>query len=244
MISDKHNIILVGDIHGEFGLLGYNITTRFQHENAAIIQVGDFGLGFHKPNYYRTELTKLNSELLKGNNHLYVIRGNHDDPEYFKETNNPFDLSNITLLNDYSNLIVGSKHILLVGGAISIDRVGRLNQMDAYPDKKLYWPDEPFVFNEGVIAELTAGNVFDTVITHTAPSEARLFDTFHKIRGFLKQDDALEADLLLERAEVSKLYNAIKPAEWYFGHFHESRTSYVGATKFRCIDIDEHYQIP
>ena len=126
-MKKKDKIILVGDIHGEYSRLRYNIN-RLNHEDAYIIQVGDFGMGFYKLNYYKNEVfPKLNETLVNRNCHLYVIRGNHDDPEYFKQTNNPFDFSNITLLEDYSELTLLSKSILLIGGAVSID--AQLNEL-------------------------------------------------------------------------------------------------------------------
>jgi hypothetical protein len=53
-----------------------------------------------------------------------MIRGNHDDPYYFN--NKVFSYSNVELLEDYTILTVGNDNILCVGGAISIDRLYRL----------------------------------------------------------------------------------------------------------------------
>ena len=70
-MKEKDKIILVGDIHGEYNKLRYDIN-RFDHEDAYIIQVGDFGMGFHKPNYYKDHaFPKLDEMLVKRNCHLY-----------------------------------------------------------------------------------------------------------------------------------------------------------------------------
>jgi len=76
-MKEKDKIIIVGDIHGAYPRLRYDISRSYT--DAYVIQVGDFGFGFHKPNYYKTELEDVSKTLTKTNCHLYVIRGNHDD---------------------------------------------------------------------------------------------------------------------------------------------------------------------
>ena len=122
-MKEKDKIALLGDIHGMYGRLRWMVKPSNDRciTDAYIIQVGDFGVGFYRENYYKFEFQLLNKELEKSNCHLYVIRGNHDDPSWFKETHNPFGYKNITLLQDYSELNLLGKSILLVGGAISIE---------------------------------------------------------------------------------------------------------------------------
>ena len=232
-MKEKNKIILIGDIHGEYGKLRYDIN-RFDHEDAYIIQVGDFGMGFHKPNYYKDQVfPKLNEVLVNRNCHLYVIRGNHDDPECFKQTNNPFDFSNITLLQDYAELNLLSKSILLVGGAVSIDRRFRT-------EGKSWWSDEDF--NLKLEYEFPyKDRQYDLVVTHTRPGVCGAFKGFDNIKNYCDQDPDLIDDLIEESQKLNNLYDLTKPKDWIFGHFHKSETIQYEDTKFRCLDIDEHY---
>jgi predicted phosphodiesterase len=232
-------IILVGDIHGEFGRLRYDLTRMY--ENAYIIQVGDFGMGFYKPGYYETELRVLQQALEQKNCKLFAIRGNHDNPESFKETTNPFGFDRITLLKDYSELNLLDKNILLVGGAVSIDRKWRIEKMKQLRengrDSVLWWEDEGF--DTSLISNIT--NKYDIVVTHTRPSICGPFKGCN-IGGFLEDDSLLKDDLLNETRDVQKLYEATKPVSWYYGHFHVSEIAHIEETTFRCLNIHEHYE--
>ena len=233
-MKEKDNIVLCGDIHGEYGKLRYDIN-RFDHEDAYIIQVGDFGMGFHKPNYYKDHaFPKLDEILLNRNCHLYVIRGNHDDPECFKQTNNPFDFSNITLLQDYAELNLLGKSILLVGGAVSIDRRFRT-------EGKSWWSDETFKLKlEDQFPY--KDRQYDLVVTHTRPGVCGAFKGFDDIAFYCEKDPELKKDLIEESQQVDYLYEKTKPKDWIYGHFHKSDLTQYEDTKFRCLNIHEHYQ--
>lgn len=231
MNIDKDKIILIGDIHGQFPTLSWELRQK-QVENAYLIQVGDFGMGFYKPGYYKTALGLLNSNLVQKNNHLYAIRGNHDDPDYFKSTNNPFELSNITLLADYSELTLLDKSILCVGGAISVDRVDRVLG-------KSYWEGETFRINDQFPYK---DRQYDAVITHTRPTCAGGSKSYDKIASWLSKDELLKANLIDEANKVQMLYELTKPTKWFYGHFHESFLNQYENTEFRCLNIDELYE--
>lgn len=234
-------IILVGDIHGEFNRLRYDV--RRLYENAYIIQVGDFGMGFNRPNYYKTELQLVQQALEQSNCQLYAIRGNHDDPEYFAQTNHPFGYDRITLLQDYAELDLFGAKFLFVGGAVSIDRLWRINK-DAERARAgrdggaLWWKGEPF--NADPIATITGK--YDVVVTHTRPAICGPFKGECNIDGWLEDDEPLRADLIKESHDVQKLYEATKPVHWYYGHFHASETQNIFGTTFRCLNIHEHYE--
>ena len=230
-MEEKNKIILIGDIHAEFGSFKNKI--RKNISDAYIIQVGDFGLGFYKPNYYKTELTILSKILTQTNCHLYVIRGNHDDPSYFTETNNPFELTNITLLADYSELELLGKSILLVGGAVSVDRRFR-------KEGKSWWSDE--AFNLKLEHEFPYKNrQYDLVVTHTRPGVCGAFKGFDNIEYWCNQDPDLKNDLIEESQQLDYLYERTKPKNWIYGHFHQSFTTNYENTKFKCLNIDESY---
>lgn len=232
-MKEKDKIVLCGDIHGEFGEIRWHLKNI---SDAYIIQVGDFGVGFYKENYYKTELTYLNEKLENANCHLYAIRGNHDDPAWFKETNNPFELKNITLLQDYAELDLLGKSILLVGGAVSIDR--RFRQPG-----KTYWQDEEFVLKQEHEFPYK-DRQYDVVVTHTRPGACGTFKGFNNIKEWCDQDPDLKNDLIEESQLLDYLYEHTKPKHWYYGHFHSSNLITHEGTTFRCLDINELYEHP
>jgi predicted phosphodiesterase len=235
MKAAKNKIVMLGDIHGEYRKVIYDLK-RLDIENTYVIQCGDFGVGFHKPNYYKTELTLLNEILEKRNIHMYVVKGNHDSPEYFKETNNPFGLSNITLLQDYSELELLGKHILLVGGAVSVDRRFRV------PNKS-WWVDEEFVLK--LDHEFPyKDRQYDIVVTHTRPGVCGAFKGFDNIKDWCDQDYDLKNDLIEESQKLDYLYDKTRPALWFYGHFHKSSVEQHENTTFRCLDIHEYKELP
>lgn len=79
LIDDKYmDVYTLGDIHGDFKTLIYNITQRKYLTNSAFIICGDCGFGFHKYKSYLDEFTKLNEKLKERNCIIYFVRGNHD----------------------------------------------------------------------------------------------------------------------------------------------------------------------
>jgi UDP-2,3-diacylglucosamine pyrophosphatase LpxH len=86
-----------------------------------------FSIGFTTPENDMRILEDLNEQLKKKNITMYAIRGNHDNPAFFKGDH---ILSNLKLLPDYTVLDLEGKKILLVGGAVSVDRVPRLTEMN------------------------------------------------------------------------------------------------------------------
>ena len=229
----KNKIILVGDVHAEWQHLKYSIDEVHQHENAYIIQVGDFGIGFHHESEEKRSLFSLNKVLEERNCHLFAIRGNHDNPSFFKERNHPYGYENITFLPDYSELDLLGKSILLVGGAVSVDRYCRL-------EGKSYWSGEEFVLK--LEHEFPyKDRQYDLVITHTRPGICGAFKGFANIKIFCDQDYDLKNDLIEESQLVDYLYEHTKPKDWIFGHFHKSNLVNYENTDFRCLDIHEHY---
>lgn len=242
-IEGKDKLIFVGDIHGHFDTLRYMISERYKHENAAIIQVGDFGVGFAKPNYYKEIFKQLNDSLKWDNNHLYAIRGNHDNPAWFKETNNPFEYSNITLLADYSEVDFLGRKILCVGGATSVDRIDRQQNYYERLQKRhghaqqTWWSDEKIKI---LSPEEFAYKKYDIVVTHTRPSVSGFYKGSGYIGKLILQDPPLKAELIHEAAEMTRLWEYTKPELWVYGHFHEPMVSRHEGTIFRCLTIDEH----
>jgi len=233
-IQNKETLAFLGDIHGQFRRIGY-LARQKNITDAVIVQVGDFGIGYYKPNYYKTELSRVNDVLKERNIVLVAIRGNHDNPEYFKETHKPFDLENIWLLKDYEELTVCNKQILLVGGAQSIDRVDNV-------EGETYWRDE--VINVKTPDEFDYKK-YDIVVTHTALGMPYEEYKSSVLKYFLEKDKDLANDIKREQEQITNLYKYTTPRFWYHGHFHHSYSRVHEQTHFKGLEIDEiseHFQ--
>ncbi len=229
--SDRRDIHFIGDIHGSFQTIA-----RYsdQMQDSLLIQVGDFGAGFLHPSDFRHEMLNLARLLAANNNKLVVIRGNHDDPAYFN--NRVYD-GRVFLISDNQTLTACGHKLLLIGGAISVDRIDRI-------EGRSYWSKEVVEVDWDVI-----DNVRDLtgVVTHTCPSS---FPSLKSNSGFvqyfiskgdthLKQqldDEQRILQLVLERLLVNNKQIGL----WVHGHFHNSVTSQgPGGLHTRCLAIDE-----
>lgn len=253
MKSEKRKIVLIGDTHGN-----HNVIKRYikNSVDTTFFHVGDFGIGFSKLTYDEHCLNELNSLLKNNNCDMFVIRGNHDNPNFF---NGNYILSNLQLVSDYSQIIVNDETFLLVGGAISIDREPRKIDMREYlkynNHKELYWKNENFNLDISKIENLKG---IDYVITHSSPHFMFPINDFnnHKdshgslIEHFVMRygDVTLKDDLNKERLDISQLHdilieNGNKIKKWFMGHFHNHVEEKHGDVEFIILNIDEFYTL-
>lgn len=247
--------VVISDIHGDFNFFLQRLKTS-SLKDCILIVAGDCGFGFDKPSYYTQQLAPINTWLRENNVLCYMIRGNHDDPSYFNKKC-PFNFSNIKCLKDYTVLSFEDKNILLVGGAISIDRMRRiinnerkiefymlhhgLSREDAnakYPHS--YWKNEMPKYNAKYMQQLLDRNIQIThVITHTSPHFAFKSNT-EGIEYWLKIDTKLEKDLEKERRALTKIYEFLKEnnmplRQWIYGHFHGHNDETVDDVAFTAL---------
>lgn len=227
---DKKNILLLGDTHGSFDILGRYIKNFVR--DSYIIQVGDFCIMNNEEDnhsYEHGQLNYLNKCLQETNSELLIIRGNHDNPFRFKELKHPYSFENITLIPDYTELNLLGKNILLIGGAVSVDRLRNKLGVD-------YWKEEVFEFR----SDFNYGQ-YDLVVTHSKPFVCDFKNDFENIKFYLSKDKALYDDLIKEKDLFDQLYYKTKPSHFCFGHYHESYSGKFENTNFRCLDIMEFY---
>lgn len=223
---------LLGDIHGDFNEIAYFAQKNTEKEPTTLIQVGDFGAGFHRD--FLLDMEHLNNTLAEFNITLYAIRGNHDDPKFFDGTHN---WTNIKLLPDYTVMVIEGKRILFIGGATSIDRLQRT------PDKT-WWDGE--VFNLDV-DKLSEYENIDVVVTHTAPRFAFPIGFNSLVMSFAAYDSKLINDLTNERNALAVAYDTLKQKnkikKWFYGHFHSTETTYYEDTNFHLLGINQFDQL-
>ena len=224
---------ILGDIHGNFQKL---YMKAMAVTDTTIIQVGDFGAGFKKRERFDEDMYDINKRLVKSNNQLLVIRGNHDDPAYFDGT---YNFSNIEFLKDYTVRNIEGRNYLFVGGAISIDRIIRKSGVE-------YWPDEKFVLDLDKINAIDED--INVVIAHSSPSFCQPVHFNELVWWYVAQDPSLHNELLQERKDFEEMYNALKEnghtlEYWFNGHFHFNAEELIQDTNFILLTINQFYEL-
>ncbi len=247
MINFKY-ILAFGDNHDHWNVFP-DFIRDCELDNCAIILAGDFGIGFDPMITEISKLRGLDKRMKHSNSTLFVVRGNHDNPEYFTGR---FDSDNIKLVSDYTVLNINDINILCVGGAYSVDRTDRWSFYNPKQNSKKsdtiavndYWTNEVFVYDHDKIMSMK--NI-DVVVTHSAPQFCPPY-TKNNMNYWITQDKNIEQDCRIERAQLFQMYdnlshngNIIK--QWFYGHFHNyNRIPYLDTT-FYGLNINQAVEI-
>lgn len=233
----------IGDTHGLRPI--FEIIDKNQLENQTLIQVGDLGLGFQEISRDVKNLELLDQALGETGNMLFAIRGNHDNPIFWKRELGLWlpKFHNIQLVDDYSPRHIEGNNVLFVGGAISIDRIIR---KDEHPPT--WWEGETFDLDSFKIAKIEENiQSIDIVVTHTAPHFAYPRGSASIVDHYCSIDPTLRYDLETERKHVTTFAEIIikkyKPKHWIYGHFHSTRKEKAMGVDFKLLDINELYEI-
>ena len=179
-----------------------------------------------------------------------MMRGNHDDPAYFATDSaghTAIEHMRWRTVPDYAVIEACGRTVLCVGGAVSVDRQIRLQEMSRHPGKVYYWPDEAPAFRPDELESIPEGLMIDTIVTHTAPSFCEL-NTHVGLESWAEWDPALLEDVAVERATMDLIYECIKRhghpiRKWYYGHFHQSWNGLFDGTQFSMLDIMEFKEV-
>lgn len=235
-------MIFIGDIHGDFEFI-IDFLKRTDIKDTKIIQVGDFGIGYNL-GHETYNLLQINNLLNQGNNTLYVIRGNHDDPTYFSVAyKSPYN--RIIFVHDYTRFKIDGYDVLFVGGARSVDRELPVEYRDGIPG--IFFDDEN-VFIPASIQAVDFSNI-DILVTHSGLNEYAGKSLLTEKCFWAEFDPNLIADLTKEREVLRQIHDLVKPKYWIFGHFHNpyltinfedenTLTNY-----YRCLDINEVWEL-
>lgn len=233
-------MIYIGDTHGGNYSLFKDWLEDPELHNKNFIHVGDFGLGFSSVPFDKGILHDIDNLLRECNSFLWVVRGNHDDPDWF-DGKIEIELSNIVLVKDFDILEIEKERILFVGGAVSIDRIPRQRRRNGW------WPGEVFPeITEQVKEKIKSQERIDRVVTHTAPSFCFPTEFNELVYHFCDIDPGLYRDLPYERERVDELFDLVKPFKpkfWCYGHFHNSFVENHEDIEFHLLDIKELKEI-
>lgn len=226
MIKFRSNIcVLLGDTHSLERT--FHIVQRKPNlDNLDIIFLGDGGEGFCGREHDEVYLKRTSDECKKRNIFLYVIRGNHSNPEVWKRG---YKFDNVLLVQDYTEAkFPNGKTALLVGGGISIDRSARREGLD-------YWTDE-------ITQYIKQAKQFDFLFSHDCPdyfnhSTESLWSSPYQ--AFLRDDADLFEDAQNQRNVLGKIVKDVQCKFVASGHFHRSIIEEKFGIKYQCLNIEE-----
>lgn len=226
-MNNNFPLIFLGDHHGNWHYLFYQID-KHNLKDCYIISVGDCGIGFSFKEKQLNEIEKFNDCFKSKNIHFKAIRGNHDNPLYFKGKDR-ICLDHFELIEDYTICNYKEQTIQFIGGAISIDRTGRSKGVS-------YWEDEGVVFDRDSCQKV------DILVTHTAPSYCFPQQFNEIVYGWAKEDSYLIKDLTEERAVMDEIFKICQPKLHLYGHFHTSVDENINQCRHKLLNIDELWE--
>jgi DNA repair exonuclease SbcCD nuclease subunit len=225
---DKNKpLLFLGDTHGNWRNL-FPALNRPQFKNSYLVCVGDCGIGFKNKQEQLEELVELDAQFKSRGITFLTIRGNHDDPGYFKKACPVPLLDNFKLVEDYTIMQYGDKLIQFIGGAISVDRSGR-------KEGTSYWKDEGVEFKKNKCKKV------DILVTHTAPTFCYPSGFNHIVNGWAEVDKTLKKELTKERELLDKICGICLPSLHLYGHFHLTWTEKLGDCNHVLLNINEIY---
>ncbi len=208
-------ILVVGDIHGNFGKLNSLINKQ---KPDILFLLGDVAIFWNGKNYM--------DEIKTGNTKVYFLMGNHSDHDYAEEHYGrnfiePIEITkNIYYCGIGSSLQVENKTILFAGGADSIDKQFRLPGRTWFQQEYFNNKDYNFIMNN------YANQKIDIIMSHSCPaSMAYHLITFRNE----KYNDPSYAGL-------EELLDYFHPKKWYFGHFHKFEEGFEKGCKWTCLN--------
>jgi len=245
----EKEMIIIGDIHAQWRKLARQLGYK-GIKDTNLIGVGDFGVGFKHDGRSVEEsrrweehlLGQLGASLDASRCTLHLLRGNHDDPAYFNGGRGVE--GRIIYHPDYTVLTLEHLHVLLVGGAVSIDRSVRV-------PGETWWAGERARYDEDALERALEGlERLDVVATHSAPGFAFPPDKLAgDLAGWLARDPALADDMreergIFDRIHAKLLERGLRPACWFYGHFHRTNRQLIDGTHFICLNELRMMRIP
>lgn len=248
--SSKH-VEIIGDLHSNL----YEFIQDIDVTDTLFIFTGDLNIG---QNHFNTDIDlmcKADIILCRNNNFAVIVRGDCDNPKYFKH-NSSFNkelnecCENILLIPDYSIINCIDRQILCIGGARTIDRFTKINDYNTWRNETISIPDENFY------AELNDMNINITdIVSHAGPLFAPpiefIKDNSNYIAYLLSACAMYDKDVkndvykerLLLKGIYEKLHTKYNIQNWVYSHYHISSEKLYGKTQLKCLNIKERFKI-
>lgn len=212
-------IYITGDTHRDFRRIAYFCDTVGTRTEDILIILGDAGINYFGGQKDR-DLKKHLSELPVT---LFCIHGNHEQrpaalPGYletdwrggvvYREKEYP----NLLFARDGEVFDLDGRQCLVIGGAYSVDKPYRTENVSWWPDEQ---PSEDI--RRSVEERLKAlGNRVDIVLSHTCPLK------YEPVEVFLPGIDQSAVDKSTERW-LDVLENRLSYDRWYCAHYHTEK---------------------
>lgn len=240
-IKITNDVYLVGDIHGDTSILEHLLQLH-ELNNLTLILLGDIGI-FKYRDYKR--YLKFDKFCKEHNIMVYALRGNHDNPRFFKDETliskpiknfwNKF--TNFKKLPDHTIIEFNGYNGLVLGGGTSIDRICRRSYISSKNTSSVYssndwWKDEVLVD----IGEMN--EKYDFILSHTGPRPPKLNPLNENNCSFFKLDKLLDDDLNKEKESIDKIQSQLSPTRWWYGHYHINDNFDYNGTNCRVVDIN------
>lgn len=216
-------ILLLGDIHGNAGILRQALNVAKESSAVAIIQLGDFGMFQDNELWFRENIRDAHIP-------VYFIDGNHDNCRRWIE------LDEITRIWDDRELFyvprgtvmeLDGRILALMGGAASIDKKMRL-------ENNMHWDENENISPTHVerLYRNALGKKIDMFLTHCPPHSVieKNFDPMQKLWFGVGIDWIDPNQNIIEDAWDKLNYPPI-----YSGHMHKR----IVGNDYRILNINE-----
>lgn len=190
-------IHVCGDVHGLWS--DYDAKRKKYPLTDTIFVLGDVGVGFK------------NWKTRDFGENVYLIRGNHDNPEKFKLIHNA--------LPNFGTIEIEGMKIGWVSGGYSIDKQYRTQGID-------WWQEEEMSYHEMLsCVEFMESENPEIMLSHECPNRV----SREMYRGG-KIFTSRTSDFLDELASLSSI------KKWYFGHHHKSVELNIVGVEYHAIN--------
>lgn len=219
------SILLVGDIHGEFGKLNTLITKK---KPCLVLQCGDFGWwpGMSardmclQDDYSLQRIPPWRHDGIKSEVPVHWCDGNHEDHlslETHQDKGDAIELYSNVIFQPRGSVLTlpDGRNVMFFGGATSIDRDMRTPGFDWFHHEVPTLPQ--------LKRAMDYKGRIDIIVSHTAPVEFAIHGDF-----LCRVDDPTRSDL-------SHLLQKFQPSKWFFGHWHRDVHGNYGSTEWQCL---------
>lgn len=208
MMELNSRIGVVGDVHKKTSPMMCALDTFNDKGIKHVVQVGDFAM-YENPK----GLGMVSNRAYQLGMEVWFIPGNHENfPMLMDIEDNPSLLpGNIHYLPKGSELTIGDKTAIAVGGAVSVNKKFLREGVD-------WFPEEEISFME--MFQIMESDPVDIMLSHDCPSQISLpVDCFstHARKEF-GHDILLRA--MEHRGKLGEITNALQPQVVIHGHYH------------------------